>query len=104
MAYHSFRGQAPRVNFCVIVQLYRWFPSILSVLAVIQPETLVRWHRAGFRLHWRWKSRYTTEENGLALRRYWTNACQTCAIKHDCTTAKERRITRWESSCLRQPC
>ena len=39
------------------VQLYRWFPSILSVLAVIQPETLVRWHRAGFRLYWRWKSR-----------------------------------------------
>jgi transposase InsO family protein len=34
-----------------------WFPSILSVLAVIQPETLVRWHRAGFRLYWRWKSR-----------------------------------------------
>ena len=39
---------------------------------------------------------YTTEENGLVLRRYWTNACQSCAIKHNCTTAKERRITRWE--------
>jgi hypothetical protein len=39
---------------------------------------------------------YTTEENGLVLRRYWTNACQTCAIKQNCTTAKERRITRWE--------
>ena len=39
---------------------------------------------------------YTTEENGLVLRRYWTNACQSCAIKHSCTTAKERRITRWE--------
>jgi hypothetical protein len=39
---------------------------------------------------------YTTEENGLVLRRYWTNACQNCAIKHRCTTAKERRITRWE--------
>ena len=39
------------------VQLYRWFPSILSVLAVIQPETLVRWHRAGFRLYWRAGSR-----------------------------------------------
>jgi transposase len=39
---------------------------------------------------------YTTEENGLVLRRYWTNACQSCAIKHTCTTAKERRITRWE--------
>jgi transposase len=38
----------------------------------------------------------TTEENGLVLRRYWTNVCQSCAIKHDCTTAKERRITRWE--------
>jgi hypothetical protein len=40
--------------------------------------------------------RYTTEENGLVLRHYWTNACQRCAIKHSCTTAKERRITRWE--------
>ena len=39
---------------------------------------------------------YTTEENGLALRRYWTNACQNCTIKNRCTTAKERRITRWE--------
>jgi hypothetical protein len=40
--------------------------------------------------------RYTNEENGLVLRRYWTNACQSCAIKNACTTAKERRITRWE--------
>jgi transposase len=38
---------------------------------------------------------YTNEENGLVLRRYWTNACQSCAIKHRCTTGKERRITRW---------
>src|SRR5271169_1974962 len=39
------------------IQLYRWFPSILQVLAIIRPETLVRWHRAGFRCYWRWKSR-----------------------------------------------
>jgi len=39
------------------VQLYRWFPSILEVLTVIRPETLVRWRRAGFRRYWRWKSR-----------------------------------------------
>jgi type II secretory pathway pseudopilin PulG len=39
------------------IQLYRWFPSILSVLTVIRPETFVRWHRAGFRGYWRWKSR-----------------------------------------------
>ena len=38
------------------VQLYRWFPSILPVLVIIRPETLVRWHRAGFRRYWRWKS------------------------------------------------
>jgi hypothetical protein len=39
------------------IQLYRWFPAILKVLTIIQPETLVRWHRAGFRSYWRWKSR-----------------------------------------------
>jgi len=39
------------------IQLYRWCPSILSVLTIIRPETLVRWHRAGFRCYWRWKSR-----------------------------------------------
>ncbi len=39
---------------------------------------------------------YTTEEKGLLLRRYWTNARQSCAIKQSCTTGKERRITRWE--------
>src|SRR6516164_2062968 len=39
------------------IQLYRWFPAILRVLTIIRPETLVRWHRAGFRCYWRWKSR-----------------------------------------------
>jgi hypothetical protein len=38
------------------VQLYHWFPSILPVLVIIRPETLLRWHRAGFRRYWRWKS------------------------------------------------
>ena len=39
------------------IQMYRWFPSILQVLTIIRPETLLRWHRAGFRRYWRWKSR-----------------------------------------------
>jgi transposase len=39
---------------------------------------------------------FTTQENGLVLRRYLTNACQRCAIKKSCTTAKQRRISRWE--------
>jgi hypothetical protein len=37
--------------------LYRWFPSILKAITIIRPETLVGWHRAGFRRYWRWKSR-----------------------------------------------
>ena len=40
--------------------------------------------------------RFTREEHGLAIRRYWTTACATCAIKHLCTPGKERRISRWE--------
>ena len=39
---------------------------------------------------------YTNEEDGQQLRRYWTNACRDCALKANCTTGKERRITRWE--------
>jgi hypothetical protein len=39
------------------VQLYRWFPSVLKAITIIRPKTVVRWHRAGFRRYWRWKSR-----------------------------------------------
>src|SRR5262249_58974229 len=39
-----------------LVQLYRWVPSVLRAIMIIRPETLVRWHRAGFRQYWRWKS------------------------------------------------
>ena len=41
----------------LFIQLYRWFPSVLNAITIIQPETLVRWHRAGFRCYCRWKSR-----------------------------------------------
>jgi hypothetical protein len=39
-----------------LIQLYRWVPSIPQVL-IVRPETLLRWHRAGFLSYWRWKSR-----------------------------------------------
>jgi transposase len=39
---------------------------------------------------------YSNVERGLTLRRYWTTACHTCPLKSRCTTAKERRIVRWE--------
>ncbi len=40
--------------------------------------------------------RYTREEDGLQVRRYWTNECQTCPVKSRCTTGTERRVTRWD--------
>ena len=40
--------------------------------------------------------RYTREEDGLQVRRYWTNECQHCPVKSRCTTGTERRVTRWE--------
>ena len=41
----------------LFVWLYRLFPSVLNTVTIIQPETVIRWHRMGFRLYWRWKSR-----------------------------------------------
>ena len=59
---------------------------------VYMPEEDVYRCPAGEKL----KYYYTNVENGLALRRYWTTACQSCSIKSRCTPAKQRRITRWE--------
>ena len=47
---------------------------------------------AGARLSYR----YTREEGGLALRRYWTGVCPDCPMKQLCTPGKERRVSRWE--------
>jgi len=44
--------------------------------------------------------RYTNEEDGKMLRRYWTTACQSCSIKSQCTPGSERRVTRWEHEHL----
>ena len=50
------RAQLTNNDRWFLAQMYRWFPSILTVVTIVQPETLVRWHRAGFRGFWRWKS------------------------------------------------
>ena len=59
---------------------------------VYLPEEDVYRCPAGERL----KYYYTNVENGMNLRRYWTNACRTCPLRRRCTTAVQRRITRWE--------
>jgi hypothetical protein len=44
--------------------------------------------------------RYTREEAGKNMRRYWTSACQACPLKARCTPGTERRITRWEHEAV----
>ena len=41
----------------IFAGLYRLVPSTLNALTLVKPETVIRWHRAGFRSYWRWKSR-----------------------------------------------
>src|ERR1700688_3596188 len=41
----------------IFAGLYRLAPKLLSALAIVKPETVIKWHRAGFRSCWRWKSR-----------------------------------------------
>ena len=56
------RKSPKRLAFCnfdrlVFATLYRIAPRVVNALAIVEPETVIRWHRAGFRLFWRWKSR-----------------------------------------------
>ena len=41
----------------IFTALYRWAPQMVDAFVIVEPETVVRWHRAGFRTFWRWKSR-----------------------------------------------
>src|ERR1035438_4428209 len=56
------RRQAPKrphfnnTDRFLFVWLYRQFPSVLGAIAIVRPETIIRWHRAGFRAYWRWRS------------------------------------------------
>src|SRR5713226_9094711 len=45
------------VDRLVFAGLYRLAPGVLDALKILKPETVIRWHRAGFRAYWRWKSR-----------------------------------------------
>ena len=47
---------------------------------------------AGERLKWR----FTTEEKGQTIHKYWSSNCSMCALKEQCTTGTNRRVTRWE--------
>ena len=51
------RPQLNNTDRFLFVWLYRWFPSVLGAIAIVRPGTIIRWHRAGFRAYWRWRSR-----------------------------------------------
>jgi hypothetical protein len=51
------RVRLRNIDRLIFVWLYRCFPSILNAITVVRPETVIRWHRRGFRAYWRWKSR-----------------------------------------------
>src|SRR5262245_23736657 len=52
----SKRPQLNNADRFLLVWLYRWFPSVLGAIAILRPETIIRWHRAGFRTYWRSRS------------------------------------------------
>src|SRR5882757_8326144 len=51
------RPALTNIDRLLFVWLYRWFPSTVDALAIVRPETVIRWHRVGFRAYWRWRSR-----------------------------------------------
>jgi hypothetical protein len=53
----SKRAVLNTIDRLVFVGLYDVAPQVLEMLKILKPETVIRWHRAGFRAYWRWKSR-----------------------------------------------
>jgi hypothetical protein len=51
------RPALKNIDRLLFVWLYRCFPSTAGALAIVRPETVIRWHRIGFRAYWRWRSR-----------------------------------------------
>ena len=60
----ALRRKSPRrVRLCnldrlIFVWLYRLYPALLDTIIIVQPETVIRWHRRGFLAYWRWRSRH----------------------------------------------
>ena len=62
---HRFRLKG--ADRALLVWMTWLWPSMLSLSRVVQPDTILRWHRAGFRAYWRWKSRFNKRFEGALL-------------------------------------
>src|SRR5262249_7256546 len=51
------RPALTNIDRLLFVWLYRWFPTTVGAVAIVRPETVIRWHRVGFRAYWRGRSR-----------------------------------------------
>ena len=84
----SKRPQLSNTDRLLFVWLYRWFPSVLGAIAILRPETIIRWHRAGFQSYWRERSRkpshVTRSSSGASVSR---SAVATSTTGSSCTTA-----------------
>src|SRR5215211_1783196 len=56
-----------KVDRLVFAGLYRLAPGVLEALKIVRPETVIRWHRAGFRAYWRWKSKVPSRYAGVTI-------------------------------------
>ena len=84
----------------IFVWLYRLFPSLLGAAVIFKPPTLVRWHRSGFRLYWRWKSRRRVGRSADRLKASriiaamsvstFATAPKTCRLPSDVSTLPTR--------------
>src|SRR5215469_6509953 len=62
------RARLRNLDRLILVWLYQLFPSILDAIALVKPETVLRWHRRGFRAYWHWKSRRPVADPRLIQR------------------------------------
>src|SRR5246500_207975 len=70
------RANPKRLRFASIDRLilggiFRLFPKMYEALAIVRPDTVIHWHRAGFRLYWRWKSRRRCGRPTVSLEIRW---------------------------------
>ena len=83
------------VDRLLFVWFYRLVPSLLTAAAIIQPDTIVRWHRAGFRPYWRWKSRSRSGRPKVPiearnLRIAWRTRCRARPVSMRAAEAGDR--------------
>src|SRR5262245_10771248 len=64
----------------LLVGLYRLAPGVLDALQIVRPETLMRWHRAGFRAYWRWKSGWPADDAGRHSPSHSRDECRKSAL------------------------